>query len=315
MMKTAARTARTMHYGKGDVFVYRTYAPKLTVPPIPESSFTGRTNTIFAIDANVALEGEAFLPSFTDGDNSMVVATDSMKNFMLHQAGECEKATMEGYFLHTGRAFLSAYSHIEGVTLGGRQKLFREVEAGGEPSDVVFEEGLLGRPYAEVKLGRDAEGGAVIEDFCGGITDLHLIKVKGSSFAGFIRDEYTTLPETSDRPLYIYLDIFWRYENPEDAEKAYVPAEQVQGIAQTVFHEKHSPSIQKLIYDIGCRTLERFPQLKEVSFTSNNRTWETIRESVADAGEGQVFTEPRPPYGYQGFTVLREDVEASRHER
>ncbi|WP_338131253.1 hypothetical protein [Cohnella rhizosphaerae] len=36
--------------------------------------------------------------------------------------------------------------------------------------------------------------------------------MSGSSFYGFIRDEYTTLPEAKDRPLFIFLDILWTYE-------------------------------------------------------------------------------------------------------
>ena len=52
----------------------------------------------------------------------------------------------------------------------------------------------------------------------------------------------------------------------------------------------------------------RFPQLKEIRFESNNRTWETILEQ-ASAGEGKVFTEPRPPYGFQGFSMTKRDLE------
>ncbi|CAM3843108.1 factor-independent urate hydroxylase [Alkalicoccus chagannorensis] len=301
------KTARTMYYGKGDVFVYRTYAAPLQAEPIPESRFTGRSNTIFAMDAQVSLEGEAFLPSFTDGDNSMVVATDSMKNFLLHYAGEYEGSTMEGYFYYTACRFLEKYDHIEAVNFTGTQLPFLEAETAGGRSAVVFGEQTLNRPAADVRVVRGEEG-PVLETMRGGVTDLHLIKVEGSSFAGFVRDEFTTLPETTDRPLFIYLNIHWTYADPETAVTEYVPAEQVQHIAQTIFDSEHSPSIQKLIYDIGVRTLERFPQLEEVSFESNNRTWETIRETTAGGGKGQVFTEPRPPYGFQGFAVHREDL-------
>ena len=38
---------------------------------------------------------------------------------------------------------------------------------------------------------------------------LHLIKLTGSSFAGFVRDEYTTLPEAEDRPLFVHMNIGW----------------------------------------------------------------------------------------------------------
>ena len=43
------------------------------------------------------------------------------------------------------------------------------------------------------------------------------IKVTGSSFAAFARDEYTTLPERPDRMLFTFIDISWRYLDPSIA--------------------------------------------------------------------------------------------------
>ena len=64
-------------YGKAQVPVYRMYAPTLTgVSPIPESAFIGRGNVLFAMEVDVEVFGENFLPAYTHGDNTMVVATD-----------------------------------------------------------------------------------------------------------------------------------------------------------------------------------------------------------------------------------------------
>src|SRR3954454_16152541 len=98
---------RTMCYGKEAVWVYRTYAKPLTeVQAIPESAFTGRRNILFGMNVRVAVEGAAFLSSFTDGDNSLVVATDSMKNFILKHAGDYDGAVLEGFLEFVGRRFL-----------------------------------------------------------------------------------------------------------------------------------------------------------------------------------------------------------------
>ena len=306
---------RVMYYGKGDVFVYRTYAEPLTeIIPIPESSFTGKDNVIFGMDIQVALKGDAFLTSFTEGDNSLVIATDSMKNFILYHAGEYQGATLEGFLDYVGRAFLERYAHISGVELSGTQFPFKPVDVPGEdgnlvPSATVYREGILEKPYAAVELSRGDNREYVTKSRQSGITDLHLIKVNGSSFAGFIQDEFTTLPETEDRPLFIYLNIYWRYNV---LTERYVPAEHIRDIAQTVFHKLDSPSIQKLIFDIGKQILERFPQLAEVSFESNNRTWEVFLEDVPGSSGGKVYTDPRPPYGFQSFTVFPEDVEKDK---
>lgn len=71
-------------YGKIGIPVYLFAASPLEgLQPIPESPFTGRPNTVFAYEVEMQVYGQAFRRSYTDGDNSMVIATDSMKNFVL----------------------------------------------------------------------------------------------------------------------------------------------------------------------------------------------------------------------------------------
>jgi len=56
-------------YGKDAVSVYRIAG-----------------DSLFACEVGVIVRGAAFQASYTEGDNSMVVATDSMKNFV-HRMG------------------------------------------------------------------------------------------------------------------------------------------------------------------------------------------------------------------------------------
>src|SRR5687767_3956706 len=83
-------------YGKANVRFYRTYATPLAgLAPIPESSFVGRPNILFAYDAEVQVLDQSLAPAYTEGDNSQVVATDTMKNFIHQVAIEFEGATLE----------------------------------------------------------------------------------------------------------------------------------------------------------------------------------------------------------------------------
>ncbi|MWC28713.1 factor-independent urate hydroxylase [Paenibacillus sp. MMS18-CY102] len=310
-------TERTLMYGKGDVFVYRTYAkPLMGVKPIPESAYTGDSNVIFAWNVDVALGGEPFRTSFTEGDNGLVVATDSMKNFILWHAAEFDGCTIESFLHQMATRFMNRYGHIDTIELGAERLHFDAASVGGAggvaPSDIVFRHARNEQATARIAIHRGQVGGEPSVTFLeGGLRGIQLIKVKGSAFAGFIRDEYTTLPETSDRPLYIHLNLTWAYLNVDDAisddPARYVPAPQIGDVVQSVFHEVYSPSIQYLLHQIGLRVLERFPQLAAVSFESNNRTWETIVEQAASAGA--VFTEPRPPYGFQRYTLTRSDAD------
>lgn len=308
---------RMMSYGKADVWVYRTYAKPLTgVRIIPESVFTGRNNTLFCMNVKVAVEGEEFLSSFKDGDNTFIVATDSMKNFILKHAGDYEGATQEGFLEFVGRRFLETYSQMTGIKISGKQIPFDELPVPlndkFEPSPFVFRYSLNEQAFSSIEMKRSKEEITTNDQFSG-LKGLKLIKVRGSSFYGYVKDEYTTLPESYDRPLFVFLNIEWRYKDNENARgntlDGYVAAEQVRDIAYTVLHEENSPSIQNLIYRIGLRILGRFPQLVEVRFESNNRTWETVLDEIPASKEGKVFTEPRPPFGFQCFSMTREDLQ------
>ena len=51
-------------YGKAHVPFYRMYATPLSgIAPIPESSFTGRGNILFAAEVDVEVFGNNFLPA------------------------------------------------------------------------------------------------------------------------------------------------------------------------------------------------------------------------------------------------------------
>ncbi|MCZ8521725.1 MULTISPECIES: factor-independent urate hydroxylase [Paenibacillus] len=319
-MKKPSTGSRTMYYGKGDVLVYRTFAEPLTeVTPIPESPFGGDGNVILAMNVRIAVKGEAFLASFTEGDNSMVVATDSMKNLIQRHAADFEGSTVEGFLHHIAGIFLNQYAHITTVEMEADRLPFDGVnvaspDGGWRESGLVFRRSHNDHASAALVVERGKDGTASVVEQESMLTGLQLIKVKGSAFAGFIRDEYTTLPETSDRPLFIWLNIGWTYADAMDAidpkNGRYAASEQIRDMAHTVFHEANSPSIQHLIYRIGLRILQRFPQLAEVRFESNNRTWETVVESIAGS-DARVYTEPRPPYGFQGFSMTRADLAAA----
>jgi urate oxidase len=84
----------------------------------------------------------------------------------------------------------------------------------------------------------------------------------------------------------------------------YVPAEQIRDLAQTVFHEFVSESIQHLAHEMGMRILARFPQLSEVSFEAHNRTPDPVAISDTDP-RAKVYSSPFPAYGLIRLTVSR----------
>ena len=98
---TGSRTARSRCRS-----IRHNARPLSGIPEVPESRFTRRDNVVFAHEVSVDVHGDNFLPAYTRGDNSDVVATDSMKNFILRQAAEYEGATLEGSSPQLGRGFI-----------------------------------------------------------------------------------------------------------------------------------------------------------------------------------------------------------------
>ena len=298
-------------YGKAHVPVYRTYATPLSgIKPLPESSFTGRENILFAAEVDVEVFGKNFLPAYTQGDNRMVVATDTMKNFILRQALLFNGSTLEGFLDQLGHQFLATYPTMERLQITGRELAFAPAQVPLDnhthfgDSNVLFTHSNNDFSLASMDFVSD-RGNVVMTHHRSGRVGLQLFKVTGSSFTNFARDAYTTLPERVDRPLFIYLDVYWTYTNVADMQEHYIAGEQVRDVVQTVFHEFVSESIQHLVHEMGLRLLARFPQMATVSFEGQNRTRDPMGVSESDPKQ-KVYSDPFPAYGMIKLTLSRE---------
>jgi urate oxidase len=303
------------HYGKGAVSTYRTSArPLAGTPVIPESEFSGRHNHILAAEIDVQVTGAAFTTAYTEGDNTQVVATDTMKNFIHRESLGFQGSTLEGWLFFLGRRFLETYPQMERVRVAGEEVRFEPArvpsdDGGFRDSEVLFHRRHDDRGVASLEVARALDGKVVLGDLRSGRVGLDLLKTTGSAFSDFPRDEYTTLPERPDRLLFAHVDIAWRYADPQVAvapEPAlYVASEQVADLAAVVFHQFVSQSIQHLIHEIGERMLLRFEALAEVSFEAQNRTFDLAEQARTDE-RVRVYTEPRPPFGRIGLSMMRE---------
>ena len=300
-------------YGKLRVPIYRVYArPLFGVEPIPESQYSGSKNILFAYEIDVEVLGENFLPAYTHGDNSNVVATDSMKNFVIREALTFDGATLEEFLDALGHHFLETYEQMQRLRLTGRELPFAPttVPEAGEftNSTLLFQRTHTDYAMATLTFERSNGVPTLIDHRCGRL-GLELFKVTGSAFSRFVRDEYTTLEERVDRPLFIYLDAYWKYSDAQTLlasdHAQYVPAEQLRDLIQVVFHEFVSESIQHLVHEMGSRILSRYPQLTEVSFEAQNRTRDVFVTSESDE-KVKVYSDPFSAYGIITLTVKRQ---------
>ena len=260
-------------YGKEDVSVYR----------------TDGVSTLFAAEVGMVARGPAFLPSYTEGDNTVVVATDSMKNFIHMNALEYDEGSLEGFLELLARRFMALYEQAERIELHGREAPF------ARRSEQSFQR--VGGDYGVAELALDRDGTL---EHRSGREGLKLMKLTGSSFEGFVRDEYTTLPELRDRPLFVHLDVHWR--NADFAARA--DGEAIRDSLAATFAAFDSASIQELVHEMGVKVLDVFPELAEISFVGQNRLWDTAQVSDSDE-RVRVYTDPRPPYGRIELTLGR----------
>jgi urate oxidase / 2-oxo-4-hydroxy-4-carboxy-5-ureidoimidazoline decarboxylase len=258
---------------------------------------------LLALDVSMEVLGQGFLASYTQGDNRNVVATDTMKNVILRHALEFDGATPEAFLYTLGQRFLGTYPEMEGLRLWAREQPFAPVQVGAERSDRLFSLSAGDHAVAELELSQDGLVAAR-----SGQVGLRLLKTTGSAFTRFARDDATTLPERADRPLFIHLDVHWRYADPAHAlagdPARYVAAPQVRDVVQAVFHELVSESIQHLVHEMGVRLLERFPGLSEVGFSAENHTHDPVPGSDPAAAR-RAYTAAFPAWGLITLVLTR----------
>ncbi|HEV2013525.1 MAG TPA: urate oxidase [Candidatus Dormibacteraeota bacterium] len=267
-----------IRYGKHNVSFYRTHP----------------TRGLLGGRVSIDVFGDNFLPAYTQGDNREVVATDTMKNFVYAMALEYPGASHEGFAAFLGGRLLATYPQMPWLRV-----FVEEIPFARHSAKLLSP---LDDDYGTVELEIGREGLRALH--CGR-RNLRLVKLTGSAFRDFPRDAYTTLPEVSDRPLFIYLDVHWRYRRPidgvEDGARR-IASEAVRDAVIATFDDFVSMSIQHLVHEMATRLLEQFDGMAEVSFEAQNRLWDTSKVSDRDPTI-RVFSDPKPAHGVIGLTL------------
>ena len=272
------------YYGKGDISVYRLNRDGQT---------PAGASAVFGANVTILVYGDAFWQTYTTGDNSGLIATDSMKNFVQREILHYEGADLEDCCRFLGTKFLGLYPQVEGLQMSAVEIPYAALP----DSAMAFTPAGPDRATARVEINR-----AGIVEVASGVVGFKLLRLGGSAFHGFVRDQYTTLPDIANRPLHMWLDLEWTYTEPAAGFNAGAVTANVRRIVRDVFHGFESGSIQQVIHQIGTKTLADIPSIAEVHLEANNRTWDTIAERGDELG---VYTEARPPFGCLGLRLKR----------
>jgi urate oxidase len=244
----------------------------------------------------VALEGD-FAAAHTDGDNSMVVATDTMKNTAYAFAKDHLDGSIEDYGRALAEHFLE-FGQVDRSTVNIRGHQWRAIDVGGSPARDAFVRGGEGTRVATVSAVR---GATTVE---AGVEDLVVMKTTRSGFSGFPRDQYTTLGETDDRLMATKLTAIWRYGSPDlDFEDTFLA---VRTTLLEVFADHDSPSVQTSIWIMARAILERHDEVEEVRMVLPNlHHWLVDLGPFGMTNDGEVYIATTEPHGLIEATVRR----------
>ncbi|MCW6010007.1 urate oxidase [Micromonospora sp. CPCC 205371] len=254
----------------------------------------GARHELRDLNVSVALAGDLAGTHLT-GDNAAVLPTDTQKNTVYAFAKRYGIGEPEEFGLRLARHFVSSQPSIGRARVSIEQYAWRRLGPHSFQRD-----GGETRTCAVTVDGED-------EWVVSGIADLVLLNSTDSEFWGYVKDEYTTLPETKDRVLATAVSARWRHGGSGgDWAPSY---DGVRGALVAAFVETHSLSLQQTLYAMGRRVLEERPEIVEVRLTLPNKHHLLVDLSPFGLDNpNEVFVAADRPYGLIEGTVLRADA-------
>lgn len=251
------------------------------------------------LSLDIALEGD-FETIHTAGDNRLCLPTDTMKNTVYALAGEIEEfEPAELFGRRLAQYFLNNNPHISVVRIRLAETSWERMRFDDGEHPHSFIRGSEEKHTALINASRTS---VTLES---GIEDLVVLKTAGSSFTGYIKDKFTTLPEATDRILSTSVKATWRYSDPDSATE-----EGFRAIRQTIleiFAGHESESVQHTLYAIGEAVLNRFQSINEIRFSLPNihcLPVDVSRFGIED--RNCIFIPTEEPHGLIEATLTRQ---------
>jgi urate oxidase len=250
------------------------------------------------LTVDVRLEGD-FGASYTRGDNSLVIPTDTMKNVVHALAHGRPAEAIEDFGAALAGHFLEGFTHVRSATVRLVEHPWRRIAVDGRD-----------HPHAFISGGGETRTAAVTRDrggtrFEAGLEGLQVLKTTGSGFSGFLRDRYTTLPETADRIFATEVQARWLYA--AGAEVSWDEAHgRVRRSLLETFAGHESLSVQQTLYAMGEAALSACAEVEEVALTLPNKHRTLVDlERFGRTNLNEVFVATDEPFGVITGTLRR----------
>ncbi len=216
---------------------------------------------IVEMTVDIRLTGD-LAAGYTDGDNTRVLPTDTMKNTVYALAKKHPVKSPEQFASLLAEHFVSSQPQIAEARVDISQRLWEHASVGASPHPHAFTGVSCERHTASVVHSDDNTS------IRSGIRDLVLLKSKDSGFSDFLEDEYTTLKPTDDRVLATRLSANWLHSGDDVDYAAHH-----RGVRSTlidVFANHESLSVQHTMYAMGEKALEEFTGVSEIYLAMPN---------------------------------------------
>jgi urate oxidase len=274
------------------------------------------TTTLFA--------QEEYEKSYTKGDNTNLVATDTQKNSVYLVAKRCQFDSPEGFGALLCKHFLKEYPMLDAVDVKVDQVVWdRYVDADGQQHEQEHDHGFVKTSpetfTATVSCSRsDNADGLSIQS---SLSKMTVLKTTQSGFEGYLQDSYTLLPPTKERCMATELDASWTYNTTTTASGAeqqppvdYNATRQrirslvQKGIFGPAVGGVYSPSLQATVYDAACMVLTELPHVESITIYTPNMHYLPCKvlDQIGEKFEDDIFIPTSEPSGTITCTVVRE---------
>jgi urate oxidase len=259
----------------------------------------GDVHDLIELSANIALEGD-FAAAYESGDNRKVIATDSMKNTVYVLAREKSFDSIEEFAVLLARHLAQTYPQVARAIVELEQTLWQRINVDGKPHQHSFVAGGSDRRTCKAIVVKPIDK----VELTGGIAGLLVLKTTASEFSAFVRDRYTTLPDTTDRIFATSVDAVWPYtQDTGDFNSAYDAIRQ--SLLET-FATHHSLGVQQTLLAMGEAALAACAAIKSIELTMPNK--HRLLANLKPFGlenRNEVFVPTDEPHGLISGTVER----------
>ena len=232
------------------------------------------------------------------GDNRKILPTDTIKNTVYILARQFPVEPVENFSMRLIEHFLTANPQVSKVHVLALEKYWNRIPIGGGAHRFAF--GSAGNE----KRTSEVDGTRHEFRIHSGIENLMVLKTAQSTFAGFLRDPYTTLGDTRDRILSTNLRAHWLYDD------SHISFSQTwHGVRQVLletFADHDSRSLQHTLYAMGEAILKNFESIREIRLSLPNRHYNLVDLSPFGlTNENEIFLPIAEPHGLIEATLKK----------